>query len=170
MPFGILSIRVWLAGLRSPGRTALLRSLSWRLSGAASLPLTFFISSRELRVLKTGVTLAKSVAQRSQAGRTPSAFCSWLCSLRLQPCVPIFSYQRRMIRPWGDTQRLEGRGAPMGPQPVAQSRAGDTAAQPKSCRDELGAPEVAGANKEASVKRPRGSQGCSSMQVTRPPG
>jgi len=53
----------------------------------------------------------------------------------------------------------------MGPQPVSQSRAGDTAAQSKSCRDELGAPEVVGANKQASVKYPKGKKGCSSMKV-----
>ena len=46
--------------------------------------------------------------------------------------------------------------------------AGDTAAQSKSCRDELGAPEVEGSNKEASVKHPKGKKGCSSVKVTRP--
>jgi len=56
----------------------------------------------------------------------------------------------------------------MGSQPVAQRRAGDTAAQLKSCRDELGAPEVVGANKEISVKHPKANKGCSSMKVTRP--
>jgi len=45
-----------------------------------------------------------------------------------------------------------------GPQPVAQRSARDTTAQSKSCRDELGAPEVVGANKEASVKH-QGKQG-----------
>jgi len=35
----------------------------------------------------------------------------------------------------------------MGPQPVTQRRTGDTAAQSKACGDELGAPEVARANK-----------------------
>jgi len=45
-------------------------------------------------------------------------------------------------KPWGDTQLLEGRGASMGPQPVAQRHAGDTVAQSTCCRDELGAPEV----------------------------
>jgi len=34
--------------------------------------------------------------------------------------------------------------------------------------DELGAPEVVGANKEASVKQPRGNKRCSSMKVTWP--
>jgi len=48
---------------------------------------------------------------------------------------------------WGDTQRLEGRGASMGAQPVAQRRAGDTTAQTKSCGDKPGAPEVVAANK-----------------------
>jgi len=57
---------------------------------------------------------------------------------------------------WGDTQWLEERGASMGPQPVAQKHAGDTAAQLKSCRNELGAPEAVGANKETSVKHPKG--------------
>jgi len=56
----------------------------------------------------------------------------------------------------------------MGPQPVAQRHAGDTAAQSKSCGDELGAPQVVGANREASVKHPKGNKGCSSVQVTRP--
>jgi len=60
---------------------------------------------------------------------------------------------------WGDTQWLEGPGASMGPQPVAQRCAVDTAAQSKSCRDELGAPEVVKANKEASVKQPQRKQG-----------
>jgi len=39
---------------------------------------------------------------------------------------------------WDDTQQLEGRGATMGPQLVAQRHAGDTAAQLKSCGDERG--------------------------------
>jgi len=38
----------------------------------------------------------------------------------------------------------------------------------KSCRDEVGAPEVVGANKEVSVKHPKGNKGCSSMKVTWP--
>jgi len=66
---------------------------------------------------------------------------------------------------WCDTQRLEGRDASTGPQPVAQRSAGDTAAQSKSCRDELGAPEVVGANKKASLKHPKGNKGCSSVKV-----
>jgi len=40
--------------------------------------------------------------------------------------------------------------------------------QSKSCRDELGAPEVVEANKEVSVKHPRGNKGCSSVKVTWP--
>ena len=40
--------------------------------------------------------------------------------------------------------------------------------QSKSCRDELGAPEVVGADKEACVKHPKGNKGCSSVKVTRP--
>jgi len=55
-----------------------------------------------------------------------------------------------------------------GPQSVAQRCSGDTAAQLKPCRDELRAPEVAGANKEASVKHPKGNKGCSCMNVTWP--
>jgi len=69
---------------------------------------------------------------------------------------------------WGDTKWMEGRGASMGPHPVAQRSAGDTAAQSKSCRDELGAPEVVGTNKEDSVKHPKGNKGCSSVKVTWP--
>jgi len=69
---------------------------------------------------------------------------------------------------WGDTQWLEGWGASTGPQPVAQRSAGDTGAQSKSCRDELGAPEVGGTNKEVSVKHPKGNKGCSSVKVTWP--
>ena len=69
---------------------------------------------------------------------------------------------------WSDAQRLEGWDASTGPQPPAQRHAGDTAAQSKSCRGELGAPEVVGANKEASVKHPKGNKGCSSVQVARP--
>jgi len=56
----------------------------------------------------------------------------------------------------------------MVPQPVAQRHAGDTAAQSKSCTDELGAPEVVEANKEASVKHLKGNKGGSSLQVTHP--
>jgi len=67
-----------------------------------------------------------------------------------------------------DTQWLEGRSASTCPQPVAQRSAGDTAAQSKSCRDELGAPEVVGANKEAFVKHPKRNKGCSSVKVTQP--
>jgi len=67
-----------------------------------------------------------------------------------------------------DTQRLEGWGASIGLQPVAQRCAGDTVAQLKSCREELGAPEVVTANKEASVKHPKGNSTCSSVKVTRP--
>jgi len=69
---------------------------------------------------------------------------------------------------WDDTQWLEGQGASTGPQTVAQKHAGDTAAQSKSCGDKLGAPEVAGANKGASVKHPKGNKGCSSMKVAQP--
>jgi len=43
-----------------------------------------------------------------------------------------------------------------------------TLQQSKSCRDELGAPEVVGANKEDSVKHPKGNKGCSSVKVTLP--
>ena len=56
---------------------------------------------------------------------------------------------------WDEAQWLEEWGASMGPQPVAQRCAGDTAAQSKSCRDKLGAPEVLGANKKTSVNTPR---------------
>jgi len=63
---------------------------------------------------------------------------------------------------------LEGRSASTSPQPDAQRHAEDTAAQSKSCRDELGAAEVVGANKEDSVKHPKGNKGCSSVRVTRP--
>jgi len=69
---------------------------------------------------------------------------------------------------WDDTQWLEGWGASTGPQPVAQRHAGDTAAQSKSCRDKLVAPEVVGANKKTSVKHLKGNKGCSSMKVIRP--
>jgi len=61
---------------------------------------------------------------------------------------------------------LEGQGTSTGPQPVAQRHARDTAAQLKSHGDELGAPEIVGANKEASVKHPKRNKGCSSMKVT----
>jgi len=63
---------------------------------------------------------------------------------------------------------LEGQGASTGPQPVAQRLAGDTAAQSKSCGDQLGAPEAVGANKEASVKHPMGNKVHSSVNVTWP--
>jgi len=56
----------------------------------------------------------------------------------------------------------------MGPQPVAQRHAGDTAMQLKSCGDELGAPEVVGANKETPGKHTKGNKGCSTKKVTRP--
>jgi len=68
---------------------------------------------------------------------------------------------------WGDIQWLKGQGDSMGLQPVARRRAVDTAAQLKSYRNKLGAPEVVGANKETSVKHPKGNKGCSSMKVTR---
>jgi len=54
----------------------------------------------------------------------------------------------------------------LGTQPVAQRCAGDTAAQSKSCRDELGSPEVVEANKETSVKHPKGNKQCSTKKVT----
>jgi len=47
----------------------------------------------------------------------------------------------------------------MGPQSVAQRCAGVTAAQSKSCGDELGAPEVVGANKDDFTKHPKGNKG-----------
>ena len=56
---------------------------------------------------------------------------------------------------WLDTQWLLGCDASMGPQPVAQRRAGDTAAQSRSCRDKLGAPEVVGANRKTTMKHPK---------------
>ena len=65
---------------------------------------------------------------------------------------------------WGDTQWLEGQGASKGPQPFAQRTAGDTAA--RSCRDQLGTPEVVSAIKEASGKHPKGNKTCSSVKVT----
>ena len=60
---------------------------------------------------------------------------------------------------WGDTQWLEGRGASMGPQPVAQKHAGDTAAQLKSCRNELGAPRGSRSQQGSFHERPQGKQG-----------
>jgi len=69
---------------------------------------------------------------------------------------------------WEDTQWLEGWGASKGPKPSAQRHAGDTAAQSKSCRDELGAPDLVGANKEASVKHLKGKKGCSFVKVAWP--
>ena len=66
---------------------------------------------------------------------------------------------------WDDTQWLEGQGDSTDPQPVAQRHAVDTAAQSKSCGDELEAPEVVGANKEAFVKHPKGNKQCSSVNV-----
>jgi len=69
---------------------------------------------------------------------------------------------------WGDTQWLEGRGASIDPQSVAQRHDEDTAAPLKSRVHELGASEVVGANKEASVKHPKRKKGCSSMKVTQP--
>jgi len=47
-------------------------------------------------------------------------------------------------------------------------RAGDTAAQSKSCRDKLGAPEVVGANNETSMKHLKRNKGCSTKKATRP--
>jgi len=70
---------------------------------------------------------------------------------------------------WGDTtQWLEGWGASTRPQPVSQRSAVDTAAQSKSCRNELGTLEAVGANKEASVKHSKGNKGGSPVKVTRP--
>jgi len=68
---------------------------------------------------------------------------------------------------WVDTQWFKGWGGSMGPQSVYLRRAGDTVAQSKSCRHKLGAPQVVGPNKEASVKHLKGNKGCSSMKVTR---
>ena len=56
----------------------------------------------------------------------------------------------------------------MSPQPVARRHDGDVAAQSKSCGDELGAPEVVGANKETFVKHPKGNKGCSTKKATWP--
>ena len=64
---------------------------------------------------------------------------------------------------WDDTPRLEGRGASEGPQPVALRLAGYTGAH----RDEPGAPEVIGANRETPVKYLKGIKVCSSKKVTR---
>ena len=67
-----------------------------------------------------------------------------------------------------DTQWLEGWGASRSTQPVAQQQVRDTAAMWKSCRGELEAPEVSGANKKKPMKHLKGKQGCSAMKVTRP--
>jgi len=56
----------------------------------------------------------------------------------------------------------------MGPQSVAQRHAGDTATQLKTCRDELGAPEVLGDNKKVYMKHPKGNKGCSAKTMTQP--
>ena len=68
---------------------------------------------------------------------------------------------------WDDTPRLEGQGVREGPQPVVLRCAGYTAAHLKSYRDETGAPEVIGANRETPVKYLKGIKGCSSKKVTR---
>ncbi|GAB0186642.1 hypothetical protein GRJ2_001129500 [Grus japonensis] len=49
---------------------------------------------------------------------------------------------------WDDTPRLEGQGAGEGPQPIAQRRAGHTAACLKPRGDEPGAPEATKTNRE----------------------
>jgi len=67
-----------------------------------------------------------------------------------------------------DTQWLEGRGASRSPKAVAQQHARDTAAVWKSCRGELEAPEVSGANKKIPMKHLKGKKGCSAMKVRRP--
>jgi len=95
--------------------------------------------------------------------------CSGTCGAHWQGFKIDAKGERERIRLagdklWGDTQQLEGRGASTGPPPVAQRRARDTAAQSKPCGDELGAPQVLGANEEASVKHPKGNKGCSSMK------
>ncbi|GAB0203436.1 hypothetical protein GRJ2_002809200 [Grus japonensis] len=64
--------------------------------------------------------------------------------------------------------RLEGWSASEGPQPVALRRAGYTGAHLKSYREEPGAPEVIGANRETLVKYLKGIKGCSSKKVTWP--
>ena len=74
----------------------------------------------------------------------------------------------RNDKPWDDMPRLEGQGASKGPQPVALRRAGYTGAHLKSYREEPGAPEVIGANRETPVKYLRGIKVCSCKKVTRP--
>jgi len=64
--------------------------------------------------------------------------------------------------------RLEGRGASKGLQPIALRCAGCTAAHLKSVRDDPGAPEVVGANKETPVEYFKGIKGYSSKKVTQP--
>jgi len=54
------------------------------------------------------------------------------------------------------------------PQPVAQQQVRDTAAMWKSCRGELEAPKVSGANKKIPMKHLKGKKECSAMKVTRP--
>jgi len=49
-----------------------------------------------------------------------------------------------------------------------QRHAGDNAAQSKSCRDELGPPEVVGADRETSMKHLKGNKGCSTEKVKQP--
>jgi len=66
-----------------------------------------------------------------------------------------------------DTQWLEGWGASRSPQPVAQQQVRDTAAMWKSCRGELEAPDVSGANKKIPMKHPKGKKECSAMKVRR---
>ena len=64
--------------------------------------------------------------------------------------------------------RLEGWGASKGHQPVVLRLAGYTGAHLKSYRDEPGAPEVVGANRETPGKCLKGIKGCSSKKVTWP--
>ena len=69
---------------------------------------------------------------------------------------------------WDDTKWLEAQGASTGPQPFVKRHAEDTAAQSKSCRHQLGAPAVVGANKEVSVKHPEGKKGRYPVKATQP--
>ena len=67
---------------------------------------------------------------------------------------------------WDEMPRSEGQGASKSSQPVAQRHAGYTAAHLKSDRDEPGASEVKGANRETLVKYLKGIKRCSSKKVT----
>ena len=71
-------------------------------------------------------------------------------------------------KPWDNTPRFERQSASKGSQTVALRHARYTRAHLKSYRDEPGAPEVIGANRETPVKYLKGIKGCSSKKVPRP--